>query len=81
MDSRVPALRSEALTQILFQIFSEDCHMLSHILERWGSLSCELKSAVLKVQGEVRHDFLFQAPKSSRLQSVGWMESCTSVCV
>jgi hypothetical protein len=34
---------------ILMQIPDEDRRMLSHIVERWGGLSDELKRAVLAV--------------------------------
>ena len=47
----IPPLSPEALTQILTQIADEDRRMLSQIVERWGSLSDELKRAVLRVVG------------------------------
>ena len=50
-DKGVPPLSPEALTQILTQISDSDRRMLSHIVERWGALSEELKRAVLRVVG------------------------------
>jgi hypothetical protein len=41
----------EALTEILTEISGTDRHMLSQIFQRWGSLSEELKRAVLAVVG------------------------------
>ena len=41
----------EALTEILTEISGTDRQMLSQIVKRWGSLSEELKSAVLRVVG------------------------------
>ena len=41
----------EALTEILTEISGTDRQMLTQIVERWGSLSEELKRAVLKVVG------------------------------
>ncbi|MBT5693064.1 MAG: hypothetical protein HOI65_18295 [Opitutae bacterium] len=41
----------DALMQILMQISDEDRQMLSQIVERWGDLSDDLKSAVLAVVG------------------------------
>ena len=39
----------EALTEILTEISGTDRQMLSQIVQRWGSLSDELKQAVLRV--------------------------------
>ena len=50
-DKGILPLSPEALTQILTQISDEDRRMLSQIVERWGSLSDELKRAVLRVVG------------------------------
>ena len=50
-EKGIPPLRSESLTQILTQISDSDRRMLSHIVERWGALSEELKRAVLRVVG------------------------------
>ena len=41
----------EALTEILTEISGPDRRMLARIVERWGSLSDELKRAVLRVVG------------------------------
>ena len=41
----------EALTEILTEISGTDRQMLAQIVERWGSLSDELKRAVLRVVG------------------------------
>jgi hypothetical protein len=41
----------DALMQILMPISDEDRQMLSHIVERWGDLSDDLKSAILPVVG------------------------------
>ncbi len=41
----------EALNHILTNFPEVDCRMLSHIVERWGELSDELKRAVLAVVG------------------------------
>ena len=41
----------EQWTQIWTHFSGEDRQMLSHIVERWGSLSDELKRAVLRVVG------------------------------
>ena len=43
----------EALTEILTEISGTDRQMLSQIVQRWGSLSYELKRAVLRVVGRV----------------------------
>ena len=39
----------EALTEILTEISGTDRQMLTRIVKRWGSLSDELKQAVLRV--------------------------------
>ena len=41
----------EALIKILTEISGTDCQMLTQIVQRWGSLSKELKRAVLRVVG------------------------------
>jgi len=41
----------EALTEILTEISGTDRQMLTRIVQRWGSLSEELKRAVLRVVG------------------------------
>ena len=41
----------EALTEILTEISGTDRQMLTQIVQRWGSLSEELKKAVLRVVG------------------------------
>ena len=41
----------EALTEILTEISGADRQMLTRIVQRWGSLSDELKGAVLRVVG------------------------------
>ncbi|MDA8774215.1 hypothetical protein N9N13_00685 [Opitutales bacterium] len=41
----------EALTEILTEISRADRQMLTQIVERWGSLSDEIKRAVLRVVG------------------------------
>ena len=41
----------EALTEILTEISGTDRQMLARIVKRWGSLSDELKQAVLRVVG------------------------------
>ncbi|MDC0548005.1 hypothetical protein OAO16_03500 [Opitutales bacterium] len=41
----------EALTEILTEISGSDRQMLTRIVQRWGSLSDELKRAVLRVVG------------------------------
>ena len=41
----------EALIKILTEISGTDRQMLARIVERWGSLSDELKRAVLRVAG------------------------------
>ena len=47
-DSEFPV---EALIEILTEISGTDRQMLTLIVERWGSLSEELKRAVLRVVG------------------------------
>jgi hypothetical protein len=44
----------EALIKILTEISGTDRQMLAQIVERWGSLSEELKRAVLRVVGSGR---------------------------
>ena len=44
-------LSAEALTHILTNLTDVDRRMLSQIVERWGSLSDELKRVVLRVVG------------------------------
>ena len=39
----------EALTEILTEISGTDRQMLARIVQRWGSLSEELKKAVLRI--------------------------------
>jgi len=41
----------EALTEILTEVSGTDRQQLSQIVQRWGSLSDELKRAVLRVVG------------------------------
>ena len=41
----------EALTEILTEISGTDRQMLTQIVQRWGSLSDELRRAVLRVVG------------------------------
>jgi hypothetical protein len=41
----------EALTEILTKISGTDRQMLTRIVQRWSSLSDELKKAVLRVVG------------------------------
>ena len=50
-DKGIPPLSPEALTQILTHFSGKDRQMLTQIVERWGSLSDELKKAVLRVVG------------------------------
>ena len=50
-NKRDEELSPEAMTEILTEIFGEDSQILARILERWGSLSDELKKAVLRVVG------------------------------
>lgn len=44
----------DALIKILINLPDVDRHMLSQIVERWGSLSDELKRAILRVVGSGR---------------------------
>jgi len=48
---RDSAHSTEALIKILTNLTDEDRRMLARIVERWGSLSEELKRAVLRVVG------------------------------
>ena len=41
----------EVLTEILTEISETDRQMLTRIVEKWGTLSDELKKAVLRVVG------------------------------
>ena len=50
-EKGIPTLSPEALTQILTHFSGKDRQMLTQIVERWGSLSEELKRAVLRVVG------------------------------
>jgi hypothetical protein len=50
-EKGIPPLRSEALTQILTHFSGKDRQMLTQIVKRWGSLSDELKRAVLRMVG------------------------------
>jgi hypothetical protein len=50
-NKRDSELSPEALTHILTNFTGEDRQMLSHVVERWGDLSDELKRAVLAVVG------------------------------
>jgi hypothetical protein len=51
-NRRDPARSAEALIKILTNLPVADRQMLTRIVERWGSLSDELKRAVLRVVGE-----------------------------
>ena len=51
VNKRGAELSAEALTHILTNLPDVDRRMLSHIVERWGDLSDELKRAVLAVVG------------------------------
>ena len=51
VNKRGAELSPEALTHILTNFPDVDRRMLSQIVERWGSLSEELKRAVLRVVG------------------------------
>jgi hypothetical protein len=51
VNKRGTELSVEALTHILTNFTDMDRRMLSQIVERWGSLSDELKRAVLRVVG------------------------------
>ena len=50
-NKRDSAHSREALIKILTNLTDADRQMLSQIVERWGSLSEELKRAVLRVVG------------------------------
>jgi hypothetical protein len=50
-NKRDSAHSREALIKILTNLPDSDRQILSHIVERWGSLSDELKRAVLRVVG------------------------------
>tara|TARA_B100001057_G_scaffold170767_1_gene171568 strand:- start:475 stop:678 length:204 start_codon:yes stop_codon:yes gene_type:complete len=51
VNKRDSAHSTEALIKILTNLPDTDRRMLSRIVERWGSLSEELKEAVLRVVG------------------------------
>ena len=51
VNKRDSAHSREALIKILTNLPDSDRQMLSQIVERWGSLSEELKGAVLRVVG------------------------------
>ena len=53
-EKGIPTLSPEALTQKLTHFSDEDRQMLTQIVQRWGSLSNELKRAVLRVVGYSR---------------------------
>ena len=48
-EKGIPPLSPEALTQILTHFSGKDRQMLTLIVKRWGSLSDELKRAVLRI--------------------------------
>ena len=50
-EKGIPPFTQEQWTQIWTHFSGEDRQMLSQIVERWGSLSDELKRAVLRVVG------------------------------
>jgi len=50
-NKRVSVYSPEALIKILTNLTDEDRRMLARIVERWGSLSDELKRAVLRAMG------------------------------
>ena len=50
-NKRDSAHSTEALIKILTNLTDEDRRMLARIVERWESLSDELKEAVLRVMG------------------------------
>ena len=50
-NKRISVYSPEALIKILTNLTDEDRQMLARIVERWGSLSDELKRAVLRVVG------------------------------
>ena len=49
VNKRDSAHSPEALIKILTNLTDADRRMLSHIVEKWGSLSDELKRAVLRI--------------------------------
>jgi hypothetical protein len=51
LNKRGSAHSKEALIKILTNLTDADRRVLTHIVERWGSLSDELKRAVLRVVG------------------------------
>ena len=51
VNKRDSAHSTEALIKILTNLPDSDRQMLTRIVERWGSLSDELKRAVLRVVG------------------------------
>ena len=51
VTKRDSAHSTEALIKILTNLTDEDRRMLARIVERWGSLSDELKRVVLRVVG------------------------------
>jgi hypothetical protein len=51
LNKRDSAHSKEALIKILTNLTDADLRVLTHIVERWGSLSDELKRAVLRVVG------------------------------
>ena len=50
-EKRIPPFTKEQWTQMWTHFSGEDRRMLTRIVERWGSLSDELKKAVLRVVG------------------------------
>ena len=50
-NQKLKEFSKEQWTQIWTQISDEDRQMLTHIVQRWGSLSDELKRAVLRMVG------------------------------
>jgi hypothetical protein len=50
-NQKLREFSKEQWTQIWTQISDEDRQQLSQIVQRWGSLSDELKQAVLRVLG------------------------------
>jgi hypothetical protein len=50
-NKRCSAHSTAALIKILTNLTDADRRVLTHIVERWGSLSDELKRAVLRVVG------------------------------
>jgi len=50
-NKRVSDFQPDALIKILTNLTDEDRRMLARIVERWGSLSDELKRAILRVVG------------------------------